>query len=414
MNEKSLIGSILAEPKSIYKISQQVEPKHFADQNLARYYQAMLKIAENGAPSVDAVVSELENTKIVDGDRTKLYELNCIVPSGTNIKRYADEVCKEYRVREIKRIGHSLSQIKAEDDNCLNEAAKLVISASVLNDRFNFTGNDVLDRYFNSLDDPKKFGVPTNIPSLDALLGGLKVGTLNTLAARPAVGKSAMALGIALHALLNGKRVAIFSLEMTVDEVGLRLASILTGMEMNEILANPTDKKVSHAYGEIAKLPLVVNDNPNMTPDDCLLECYKLKCEGELDLVIVDYLQIMSVKGKQESRLQEVSKMTRNLKNMAKELEVPVLLLSQLSRAGVETPKLHHLRDSGTIEQDSNVVILIDRPCADPDVRINMPLEQWNKAKLILAKNRGGGTGTIQMTFDGKTASFKELTTKYE
>lgn len=407
-NEKLLLASILVEPKRFYQTFQKVKPEHLETPDYRRYYAAMGRIAHNGEPDVNSVIGELESSgEIQKGDRTKLIELTSLVISGKNANRYADAIFDSYRMKELKRLGKALTKLNSEDPYA--EAVRLLMGLANLNESRTLTSKDLTESYYASLDAPRVEGVPTGYKALDDILNNLRPATMNVLAARPAVGKTALALCMALHAAKLGKKTAVFSLEMSHEEVGRRWISMLSGMSMQEIEREPDNETVSKAFGEFAELPLWVNDDPSVSPEDCMMECLQRKTTDGLDFVIIDYLQLMEIKGKSESRLQEVSKITRSIKNMSKELNIPILALSQLSRSAAEgKPKMYHLRESGTIEQDSNVVMLLDRPGADPDKRDELPVDMWGKSSLVVSKHRSGPTGRVDLDFDFNTASFRE------
>jgi replicative DNA helicase len=243
------------------------------------------------------------------------------------------------------------------------------------------------------------------------------------LAARPGMGKTALALNIAQNAsVLFKKRVAFFSLEMSKEELVDRLlvgqADIDAWRLKTGRLGEDDFAKLSHAMGVLAEASLYIDDTPGLSIAEIRTKARRLQMEHGLGLIVIDYLQLMESRGNSESRVQEISEITRGLKGIARELNVPVLALSQLSRT-VELskpaiPKLSHLRESGSIEQDADVVLFIYRKSADRNYRPeDIPPDEKNSAEIHIAKHRNGPTGVAKMIFDEQRASFRSITTRY-
>jgi replicative DNA helicase len=247
-------------------------------------------------------------------------------------------------------------------------------------------------------------GVPTGYPSLDkALTGGLGPGTLNILAARPAVGKSALALNIAMKAAtLHEVPVVIFSLEMSKEEISNRMLAAQAGIDSRKLktgkIKDSEWDQVSTVVPILYAAKIFIDDRTSNTPIEMLSRCRQLKMEGKCGLVVVDYLQLMSPQRRSDSRQQEISEISRSLKIMAKELDVPVIALSQLSREIEKRkdsrPMLSDLRESGAIEQDADVVMFLSRDTREEDDHLQKDMQE---ADLIIAKNRSGAVGTVQL-----------------
>lgn len=268
----------------------------------------------------------------------------------------------------------------------------------------------------------KSNAVGTGFRQLDAMLGGLRPGTLNIIAARPGMGKTALVVNIATNvASMRNYNVNIFSLEMSKAEVGNRILasrSDITAKQLQRAKISPQDEiKLAKAYRELAELPIYIDDNSTVNPVTMLSECKKLKASGRLGLIIVDYLQLMSMPNmnKNASRQNEISDISRSLKVLAREMEVPVIALSQLSRGSERredhTPMLSDLRDSGAIEQDADAVLFIDRP---DYYKKGEELPKIQDAKIIVAKNRHGETGECKVKWWGEKTLFFEADRPYD
>ncbi len=268
----------------------------------------------------------------------------------------------------------------------------------------------------------KSNAVGTGFRSLDAMLGGLRPGTLNIIAARPGMGKTALVVNIATNiASMRHYNVNIFSLEMSKAEVGNRILasrSDITAKQLQRAKITPAEEtKLAKAYRELAELPIYIDDNSSVNPVTMLSECKKLKARGMLGVVIVDYLQLMTMPNmnKNASRQNEISDISRSLKVLAREMEVPVIALSQLSRGSERredhTPMLSDLRDSGAIEQDADAVLFIDRP--DYYKKDEAP-PKIQDAKIIVAKNRHGETGVCNVKWWGEKTLFFEADRPYD
>lgn len=272
-------------------------------------------------------------------------------------------------------------------------------------------------------------GIATGFKDLDNLLAGLQKSDLVILAARPSVGKTSFALDIARQTAVGSKTATgIFSLEMSKEQLVDRMLCAQGGVSLWRMRSGKlSDKdevndfsKIGEAMGELSEAPIYIDDSPNCTIMEIRTKARRLKMEKGLDLIIIDYLQLMEGRGKYgDNRVQEVSEITRGLKGLARELNIPVLGLSQLSRAAEQSkpsiPKLSHLRESGSIEQDADVVMFIYRKAADRNYNTDeLSPEDRNRAEVFIAKHRNGPTGKVNFFFDEETVSFKSLTKTYE
>ena len=270
-----------------------------------------------------------------------------------------------------------------------------------------------MEELYERRDDP--LGLPTGFIDLDKLLGGLQKSDLNIVAARPGVGKTSFMLSIALNAARarqNGVRVAIFSLEMSREQLMQRFFSAETGINSQRLrigdLDEPQWDRFVEATARLDKLRIFIDDTPAITVRDMQTKCRRLQQEYGLDLVIVDYLQLMSAGVKTENRVQEISFISRNLKEIARELNVPVLVAAQLNRnlenRADKRPQLSDLRESGSIENDADIVTFIYR-----DALYNPNTDYPNQAEIIVAKHRNGPTGTVNLWFQKELTLFKNV-----
>jgi replicative DNA helicase len=290
----------------------------------------------------------------------------------------------------------------------------------------------VLESAFDRIDElhrekGKLRGIATGYTELDALLGGLQRSDLVILAARPSVGKTSLAMDIARFAATKNKvPVGVISLEMSKEqlvdrmicsEANVDLWRMRTG-RLSEQGGSDDFARIGHALGVLSEAPIWIDDSPSSSIMEIRTKARRLQMEHGLGLIIIDYLQLMESKGKIENRVLEISEITRSLKGLARELNVPVVALSQLARA-VEMskpaiPKLAHLRESGSIEQDADVVMFIYRKATDRNYRIeDIPMDERNLAEIHVAKHRNGPTGVVRLFFDEARVSFKNLDRAY-
>ena len=277
---------------------------------------------------------------------------------------------------------------------------------------------EVLDRFFDQIEYLQQHrgdvvGVPTGFADLDQLTGGMQRSDLIILAARPSMGKSALALGLAYGAAVqHGKTVGIFTLEMSAEQLVQRLLSTETGVDSHRLRLGQIDdsewERISRALGRLSEANIFIDDSANVALMDVRSKARRLQAEHGVDMIIIDYLQLMSSNRRSDNRVQEISEISRGLKGLARELNVPVIALSQLSRA-VETrsdhrPMLSDLRESGSIEQDADIVMFIYR-----DDKYDENSEKKGIAELIVAKHRNGPVGSVNLRFFERTARFADL-----
>ncbi|OGC45430.1 replicative DNA helicase [candidate division WWE3 bacterium RBG_19FT_COMBO_34_6] len=418
--EKSVLGALLIDKDAIIKVVEYLRPDHFYKSAHEEIYRAIVNLYEKREPSdLITVPGELRKIKQLTkvGGVSYLTELVNTVPTAANIEHYAhiirDEAIKRSVLTAAARIGE-LAFDEASTDSLLDKAEQLLFDVSKDKIHQDFVPiKETLEITFERLDELSKTkgalrGVPTGLKTLDRMLSGLQRENLVILAARPSVGKSSMALNIAQHASVNHNiGVAIFSLEMGKEAIVDRLISSQGDIDNWRITTGnlePDDfEKYGIAAGELSEAPIFIDDTPGQGVLEMRTKARRLLLDNKIELIIVDYLQLVRSQ-KQESRVQEVSDISQALKNLARELKVPVLALSQLSRAveqrgGEKRPQLSDLRDSGSIEQDADIVIFLYRP--DEEDREN--------AKLIVAKHRNGPTGEIDLYFKADRTRFFEV-----
>lgn len=416
MAERSLLGACLIDPTAIDRVAGIVTPESFYREENQAIFTAMMNLTDNRAP-VDIVTLMEELTRIgrLD-DVSDIYSLAAEVPSALHVQHYAQIVADKATMRSLNNAATEIVQTVFSDNVTAQEALDTAdrIISTVTSGKSSKTMEHIgplLERVIKELDEQNPAGVPTGFSILDRMLGGLQRGDLVILAARPGMGKSSLALSIADNVAKSGKRVAIFSLEMSKEQFTQRHLSMRTGIDSHRIkMRNIHDDEwpiILEAANDIRQCDMHIDDIAALWGFDSLRrEARKLHKEKPLDLLVVDYLQLMSGKG--NNREQEVAYISRNLSLLAKELNVPVLCLSQLNRA-VESradkrPMLSDLRDTGAIEQDAAVVMFIYRE----DYYIE-DTDRQNIADIIIAKHRHGALGTVGLFFRKELTQFRDL-----
>ena len=421
--ERSVLGALLLEENAVVEVAEFLLPEDFYYDKHARIYEAMLNLYEKREPiDLVTVPQELQTFKALDvvGGVSYLTELLSEIPTASNVAFHA-RIVKDRSVRRRLIEMSSRVSLKSYDDsletsNLLDEAERSIFAVSQQNIRQDFVpirqtltdSFDRLDQLYRSKGGLR--GVPTGLRLLDQKLSGLQDSNLIILAARPSVGKTSLALNIAQHLGVEKKiPVGIFSLEMSREQLVDRMLSSQADVDAWRIttgnLEDADFARLNDAMGELAEAPLFVDDTPGISVMEMRTKARRLQMEHGLKLVIVDYLQLCRGRGL-ENRVQEVSEMSQGLKNLARELKVPVLCLSQLSRAvesrGSPKPVLSDLRESGSIEQDADAVVFLYRTEEDDRSQI----------MLSIAKHRNGPIGEIPMYFRAERTKFYEVDTK--
>ncbi|MFA5211102.1 MAG: replicative DNA helicase [Patescibacteria group bacterium] len=441
--EKSFLGSILLDKDAMIKIADLMNPRFFYKKSHEKIYETMTELYNNGEPiDVLTVANRLaeKNEEKETGGKPYLIELSNSVPTASHVEQYAKIITKKYILRQLLHSAQEIAELGyKEDENnvdtLLDLAQQQVFGVAQTHVKNNFIAiKDVLNSAFERIDElhrekGKIRGVPTGFKDLDKLIAGFQKSDLVILAARPSVGKTSLALDFARYAAVNAKvPVGIFSLEMSKEQLVDRLLCAQAGIDLWKLrTGNLSDRpdsqdfpRLGQAMGILSEAPIFIDDNANSNVMQIRTKCRRLKAEHGLGLVIIDYLQLMDSHDKRngDNRVQEVAEISRNLKGIARELDVPVLALSQLSRAVEQNkpaiPKLAHLRESGSIEQDADLVLFIYRKSADRNYRIeDIPPDELNIGEVHIAKHRNGPTGKVRVFFDAEKASYRDLDTHF-
>ena len=414
--EQAVIGSMLTDSDAVYSAIESLKPEDFYREDNKLIYEAILNVYSKAEP-IDIITLKAELTSMgkldAVGGLEYIAELPDKVPTTANVDRYIKIVEEKSMLRNLIKTANeiiSMGYDQTEDvSDVMDVAEQKIFDVMQKKNSTGYTSiKDVLVESFTKLEElynqkQHVTGVPTGFIDLDKMTAGLHGSELILIAARPAMGKSAFALNIGAYAATRANiPVAIFSLEMSKDQVGNRILcsealvdsnSVRTGELTDEDLA-----KLAETSGELSQAPIYIDDTAGMKIVDLRAKCRKLKLEKNIGLVIVDYLQLIQGSGKASGREQEIAEISRSLKILAKEINVPVIALSQLSRA-VEArpdhrPMLSDLRESGSIEQDADIVMFLYR-----DDYYNEDSEKKNIAEVIIAKQRAGSTGTVELAW---------------
>lgn len=424
--EQNVLGALLIDDKMADVIMPTLAVEDFFVSQNRIIYAAMRELVERSSPiDTVSVADKLELQGKLDevGSIDYLNSLAMGVVSSANAKYYADIIKRDSLTRKVISTGNDILEYAytCEDGaDALGKAEQLVFKiAEEKTDKALTHAKEALATAFQNIQDAQAGNTPSNLiftgfTNLDRKTKGLKPGDFVILAARPGVGKTALALNIAVNCLLKNKTVAVFNMEMTAPALVKRMLAYLSGvtfesMDVRGQLSDSDIAKLYNAYTTLLGKELYIDDYSMNHPSDILSKCRRLKREKGLDLVIVDYLQLMEADSKgraSESRQNDVSTMSRQLKVYAKELGVPILALSQMSRGAEKegrAPQLSDLRDSGAIEQDADVVMFLHDPSK---VDENLPKDE---ILLLLRKNRSGSIGEMKLHWDGNTTTFRDI-----
>jgi len=416
--EKSLLGALLIDKDAIVKIAETLHPVHFyRTEQHGRLFEAILNLFEKREPiDLVTVTEKLKQNQSLDlvGGSAYLTTLVNIVPTSAHIEHYA-RIIKEHAIRRslISRATKLIEYAYDETtplESILDTAEQDIFSISQESVKKDFIPlKDLLAVSFDRLDELQKTsgklrGVATGFRDLDNKLAGFQESNLIIFAARPGQGKTSFVLNVAQHvAVKSGLPVGFFSLEMSQEELVDRIIVAQADIDAWKLKTGKLEMedfdRISNAFGQLAEAPLFIDDTPGLSLAEIRTKARRLQLEHGLKLLVVDYLQL--VRGRNlENRVQEVSEISQGLKNLARELKIPILAVSQLSRAvearGTKKPQLADLRESGAIEQDADVVIFIYREDA----------ENTREVTLDIAKHRNGPTGAIKMIFIGERTKF--------
>ncbi len=425
--EEAVLGSLLIDPDAIFEVSTFLRPDAFYRAQNRWIYEAILALNERRVPlDVITLIDELRRREQLDeigGEPTVISLLNA-VPTSINVEAYGRVVEAASTRRNLILAAGSIAKLaynEAEDiDVVLDRSEHALFSISEKRTNRDLKpvkeiAGDYLERIELLRERGDEFiGIPTGFTELDRMLSGLNKSDLVIIAARPSMGKTALQNAMALNAARRfDKRVAMFNLEMSGEQLLQRMIATETRIDSQRLrrgdLADNEWGIFLEALGRLSESRIFIDDTPSITPMQLRTKCRRLHAEHGLDMIMIDYLQLMSAERSSGNRVQEVSEISRELKGLARELDVPVVAAAQLSRAVEQRqskrPMLSDLRDSGSIEQDADVVMFIYRDdYYNPDSS-----ERPNIAEVIVAKHRNGPTGTIDLFWHSKLATFRNL-----
>lgn len=422
--ERAVLGAILIDPSAITLVVEILRPEHFYPREHQLIFRGMLGLFEQQKPvDLVTITSELKKEGFLKdiGGASYLSELIDSVPTSAYVQHYAHIVKDQFIKRRLISVSSRMVEKAFEETGDIKrlldmaESEIFALSQAFLHRDF-LELKSILAESFERLEDLAKRGtglrgVPTGFKSLDNKLAGMQDSNLLILAARPGIGKTTLALNIAIHvAMVEKMPVGIFSLEMSREELVDRLLVGQGDIDAWKLktgrLSDDDYTRLTEAMGELSDAPIFIDDTPGASILEIRTKARKLKVEKGLRFLIVDYLQLVDAGRRSDSRVQEVSYISQNLKNIARELKIPVMALSQLSRAveqrGEKKPQLADLRESGSIEQDSDVVMFLYHEKEDEDI-----LEEHKRiVKLLIAKHRNGPTAQIDLLFRGDRVKF--------
>ncbi len=426
-SEQAVLGSIMLRKDAIQEVEAIINQDSFYVEKHKLIFQAMLDLFLKNEPiDMLSLSTKLGEQKLLErvGGNQYLAEIVNVVPSSTNVKHYADIVQKKYVLRSLIDAADYVSELAFEEsddhmDDILDMAEKKIFSVISSPKSQKFVNlKDALPEAWERLEKLHEHkdalrGLPTGFKELDGTLSGLQKSDLIILAARPSMGKTTLALDIArMSAVTHNKSILIFSLEMSSQQLVDRMLSAQSrvnawNLRTGHLSSDRDFSQLRDSLDKLAKAKIFIDDTPGNSIVKMKALSRRLKAEKGLDLIVVDYLQLMTTSKNYDSMVNQVTEISRSLKSLAKELDVPVLALSQLNRA-VESrggrPRLSDLRDSGSIEQDADVVMFIHREDKGKDES-----EKTNIAEILIEKHRNGPTGKVDLFFDEKTTTFLNL-----
>jgi len=428
--EEAVIGSLLIDPEALFHVSPFLNGDDFYIQKNTWIYEAILMLHERREP-LDFVTlcDELEHREQLEevGGAAYITRLINAVPSAIHVEAYGHIVEQAAIRRRLISAASQIAQLayqEAEDiDQTVDQAEQELFSVSQRRITRDLAPiQEIVRRYYDRIEylyahRGEPLGVPTGFVDLDRLLGGLQRSDFVLIAARPSVGKTSLCLSIARNAARHGQHAAIFSLEMSGEQIVQRMVSAETGIDAQRLRLGDLQEDewplFVQATGKLADLPIFIDDTPSISVLQLRTKARRLHAEHGLDLVLIDYLQLMTGDVRSENRVQEVSYISRSLKALARELDLPVVAASQLSRAVEQRtdkkPVLADLRESGSLEQDADVVMFIYR-----DEMYHPDTEKQHIADILISKHRNGPTGTVQLFFRNRLAQFLDAETRQQ
>ncbi len=431
--EASLLGAVLIDADAIVKIADAVRPEDFYEERNKRIYESILNLYEKHSPiDVLTLSDQLKGNGFLDlvGGASYLTELTNFVPTATHVEQYADIVSQKSLRRRLIKASQDIVGLGYDEARSLQElveeAETKLFEVSQRHVKQDITSIEtILSESFDRLDELHKDkgkirGVPTGFKDMDNILAGLQKSDLFILAARPSMGKTAFSLNLAHNvAVKSNEAVLFFSLEMSKEQLVDRMLSMESGVDAWALrTGNLTDtdfEKIGQAMGTLSEAPIYIDDTPGITVSDLRTKARREAHLRPIGLIVVDYLQLMSGGARfsgESNRVQEVSEISRGLKGIARELNVPLIALSQLSRSvenrHPQIPQLADLRESGSIEQDADVVAFIYR-----EEYYNPETDRKNITDIFVRKHRNGPTGAVELYFDREKQRFLSVDSKH-
>ena len=427
--ELAVLGGIMLDPEALERLEGSLLPEHFYVERHRLIFGAMMDLAAKGQPVDGLTIKDyLEQRSLLDncGGESYLGELISAIPTSANVKHYASIVRDRAVLRELLSVCSKVSQkvyqspeIEVGDHLDQAEMDMLAVAERFSRSRPTFSKmSDLMIDGYHALE--KRYaekravtGTPTGFTDLDEITSGLQPSDLLIIAGRPAMGKTAFAMNLARNAAMQSDfpgSVAVFSLEMSVQQIAMRMLACEARVNMKLLRTGRFSaddwRKLAAASGSLAESPIFIDDTPAISVTDLRSKCRRLKKEtGKLNLIIIDYLQLMSGRADAERREQEISEITRSLKGLAKELDVPVIALSQLNRSlesrADKRPMMSDLRESGAIEQDADIIMFVYR-----DEVYNPDTPDKGMAEIIIGKQRNGPVGSVELVFIKEYAKF--------
>lgn len=425
--EQALLGAILLEPRVYLTVASFLSAEDFFIKRHEFIWNALSRLHErNDAIDYLTLTRELQDMGVLDeiGGQAYLTSLVNNTPTAVHAEVYGEMVVRTSTRRKMLQAADHIRQFALDEelpiDKVIDEAEQALFAVSNSQVKREFVPIwDAASEYYDEMEKLLEIGagtigMPTGFNDLDGLLGGFQKSDLVVFAGRPGMGKTSWMLSVALNVARRDRRVAIFTMEMGVEQMVQRLISMETGIRIQQLrtadISAREHTRLTEAIGRISSLPLFIDDTPSISPVEMRTKCRRLQHEYGLDIVMVDYMQLMSAgRAYENNRVQEISYISRTLKELARELNVTVLSTAQLSRAVEQRqdkrPQLSDLRESGTIEQDADAVLFLYRDeVYNPDTT-----EFPNQADVMLSKHRHGPTGTIQLYFEKSYTRFKDV-----
>ena len=422
-SEQSILGSILLDKEAIITVTETIQPEDFYKEAHKIIYECMVKLNNKNEPiDLITLTEELRKQGHLEdvGGISYITSLSTIVPTTSNVKYYSDIVKEKSVLRKLIKVSNDILNLGYDNstkvEDLLEKAEKQIFDISQEKSSEDFQSinsvlmdtYDMIERLYTNKEEIT--GITSGFEDLNKKINGLQRTDLILIAARPAMGKTAFSLNLVQNAALKGNAsVAVFSLEMSKEQLVQRMLSAQSHVELKKIKNGNLDEndwpRIIDAMSVLSNANIYIDDTPGIKISELRSKCRKLKIEKGLDLILIDYLQLMEGDNKNESRQQEISKISRSLKIIAKELNCPVVALSQLSRAPEQRsdhrPMLSDLRESGAIEQDADIVMFLYR-----DEYYHPDSERKNIGEVIIAKNRHGETGSVELVWLGEIQKF--------